>query len=548
MEHHAADAKTGRGDIAVEDHRHTHGRYGPVTDIGATTVLEFIDRECAAHPHAPAVHVPGRVVSYAELDQLADTVANRLISKHGIGPSDTVAIAARAGIEFTASLLGTLRAGAAYLPIDITYPRQRIEQIFRASHARLIAITPGTGVDLFLERDAHHSGSGSTTLESLLAAPDEVESALVRPAIGPPDPAYVIFTSGSTGEPKGIVQTHRCLANFVAWQVAESGLGRGRRVLQSAPLSFDVSVQEIFYTLASGGCLYVPDKDTKSDVRALVDFIIEAKIEVVDFPQSLIETIMSLPTNFQHAPALRHIVSAGEVVRITPALEALLKQRPELTIHNHYGPAENHMVASHSISSLRGNIEPLPPVGSLIWNTYVYILDESKRPVTDGEVGEIYIGGDGVARGYTDPVLTGSSFVPDPFRPGSRLYRTRDRGSWRPDGIMELHGRMDDHIKIRGYSVEPREVEAHVARLPGVQSVAVFGVRRPGGAMELQAAVVGEPRSAVDLRRSLLAILPDYMVPVRWWLVEDFPFSPNGKLNRNALPGPAARPLPAVRC
>ncbi|MEU0240458.1 amino acid adenylation domain-containing protein [Nocardiopsis sp. NPDC006198] len=519
-------------------------RHGPVVDIGATTVLEFIDRERAAHPHAPAVHEQGRVVSYAELDQLADTVMGRLIGKHGIGPSDTVAIAGRAGIEFTAAVLGTLRAGAAYLPIDITYPRQRIEQIVRAGDAGLIAFTQG--VDLLLERDAPRSGS--TTLESLLAAPDEVESAPVRPAMGPADPAYVIFTSGSTGEPKGIVQTHRCLANFVAWQVAESGLGRGRRVLQSAPLSFDVSVQEMFYTLASGGCLYVPDKDVKSDVRALVDFIIEARIEVVDFPQSLIETIMLLPTNFRHAPALRHIVSAGEVVRITPALEELLEQRPELTIHNHYGPAENHMVASHSISSPRGNIESLPPVGSLIWNTYVHILDESGRPVADGEIGEVYIGGDGVARGYTDPVLTRSAFVPDPFRPGSRLYRTKDRGSWRPDGIVELHGRMDDLIKIRGYSVEPREVEAHVTRLPGVRSGAVFGVRRPGGAMELQAAVVGEPRSTVELRRSLLAVLPDYMVPVRWWLVEDFPFSPNGKLNRGALPGPAARPLPAVRC
>ncbi|WP_170068019.1 amino acid adenylation domain-containing protein [Lentzea guizhouensis] len=527
---------------------HTHGRYGPVVDIGATTVLEFIDRECAAHPHAPAVQAPGRVVSYAELDQLADTVAHRLVSEHGVGPSDTVAIAAQAGIEFTAALLGTLRAGAAYLPIDITYPRQRIEQIFRASHAKLIAITPDTGADLLLERDDIQSGSGSTTtLESLLAAPGEVEPALVRPAIDPSDPAYVIFTSGSTGAPKGIVQTHRCLANFVAWQVADSGLGRGRRVLQSAPLSFDVSVQEIFYTLASGGCLCVPDKDTKSDVRALVDFIVDEEVEVVDFPQSLIETIMSLPTNFQHAPALRHIVSAGEVVRITPALEALLEQRPELTIHNHYGPAENHMVLSHSMSSPRGNVEPLPPVGSLIWNTYVYILDENERPVADGEIGEIYIGGAGVARGYTDPVLTESAFVPDPFRPGSRVYRTRDRGSWRPDGIVQLHGRMDDHIKIRGYSVEPREVETHVAQLPGVHSVAVFGARRPGGAAELQAAVVGEPPSVMELRRSLLAVLPDYMVPVRWWLVEDFPFSPNGKLNRNALPGPAARPLPTVR-
>ncbi|MEU6126305.1 amino acid adenylation domain-containing protein, partial [Streptomyces sp. NPDC047123] len=367
-----------------------------------------------------------------------------------------------------------------------------------------------------------------------------------RAGPAPEDAAYVIFSSGSTGAPKGIVQTHRCLANFISWQVDGSGLGRGRRVLQVAPLTFDVSVQEMFYTLASGGCLYVPEPYVRRDPRDLVDYVIDERIEVVDFPQSLIDVVMALPTNFAHAPELRHIISAGETVRVTEALRELLTARPELTLHNHYGPAENHMVASHSVSGAAGNLEARPPVGSLVWNTYVYLLDEQGEPVPDGEVGEIYIGGVGVAIGYTDAELSRRAFVPDPFRPGARLYRTRDRGVWRADRTLQLLGRMDDLIKIRGNAVEPREVEAHLMDFPGVRDAAAFPVVRADGAVELHAALTGDPPSAPDLRRALLAVLPDYMVPVRWWLAEDLPVSPNGKLDRKALPGPGAQPLSLV--
>lgn len=370
---------------------------------------------------------PGREVTYAELDRLADTVAGRLGSDFGIGRGDTVLIAARAGAEFTAAVLGTLRAGAAYLPVDTTYPPERIEQILRASSAELLVMAdPGA-------LDTGAPGLRATGLAGLVA-PDPAGSAAaaVRRAPAPGDPAYVIFSSGSTGKPKGIVQTHRCLANFISWQVDGSGLGRGRRVLQVAPLTFDVSVQEMFYTLASGGCLHVPEPHVRRDPRDLIDFVIDERIEVVDFPQSLIDVVMTLPTNFEHAADLRHIISAGETVRVTEALEGLLTRRPEITLHNHYGPAENHMVASHSMSGVAGNLEPRPPVGSLVWNTYVYVLDEDGVPVPDGEVGEVYIGGAGVALGYTDPELSRTAFVPDPFRPGERLYRTRDRGCGGP--------------------------------------------------------------------------------------------------------------------
>ncbi|MFE3554134.1 amino acid adenylation domain-containing protein [Streptomyces sp. NPDC059193] len=521
------------------------GHAGPVVDTGVSSVLELIDREVAAHPGAPAVREPGREVTYAELDRLADTVAGRLGSDFGIGRGDTVLIAARAGADFTAAVLGTLRAGAAYLPVDTTYPPERIEQILRASSAQLLVLADPEALD------TSASGTRATGLAALVA-PDPAGGAGAAgagrgPAPAPEDAAYVIFSSGSTGRPKGIVQTHRCLANFISWQVDGSGLGRGRRVLQVAPLTFDVSVQEVFYTLASGGCLYVPEPHVRRDPRDLIDFVIDERIEVVDFPQSLIDVVMALPTSFEHAPDLRHIISAGETVRVTEALEGLLTRRPDITLHNHYGPAENHMVASHSMSAAAGNLEPRPPVGSLVWNTYVYLLDEQGVPVPDGEVGEVYIGGVGVALGYTDPELSRTAFVPDPFRPGKRLYRTRDRGVWRAaDRTLGLLGRMDDLIKIRGNAVEPREVEARLADFAGVKDAAAFPVVRADGAVELHAALTGAPPPAPELRRALLAVLPDYMVPVRWWLVDGLPVSPNGKLDRKALPGDGARPLSLV--
>ncbi|WP_158920674.1 amino acid adenylation domain-containing protein [Streptomyces sp. NBRC 109706] len=507
------------------------GHAGPVVPIAARTVLELLDRAFAAHPDALAVVEPERITTYRELDRLADLAAGVLRTRFGVGRGDTVLVAARAGRAFTAVVLGVLRSGAAYLPVDLDYPAERIATLCRASSATLVVTAE--------PRERLVAAAEQTVADQLLTGdPGPAE----RPELDGDDPAYLIFSSGSTGVPKGIVQSHRCLVNLVSWQVHASGLGRGRQVLQFAPLTFDVSVQEVFSTLASGGCLVVPGRTARQDPRELVRFVVDEAVEVVDLPQSLIDVIMELPTNFAHAPALRHIISAGEPVRVTPGLRALLESRPELTLHNHYGPAENHMVTSHVMSSALGNLEPEPPVGSLVWNTYLYLLDERRRPVPDGEEGEVYIGGVGVGR-YTDPELTRAAFGDDPFRPGNRLYRTRDRGVWQPDGTLRLLGRIDDLIKIRGHAVEPREVEEGLRRCPGVADAAAFGAQRDDGSLELHAVLVGDPPVAVEIRRFLLTTLPDYLVPVRWWVCEKLPTGPNGKLDRKSLPGPGARPL-----
>lgn len=520
-----SDAETCRAITPVPGH------FGPVVPIGVNTVLELIDRRIAEHPSEPAVWEAGRTVTYAELDRLADRAATRLHREHGIGIGDVVLIAAEAGIAFTAAVLGVLRAGGAYLPVDLSYPEQRKAHIMRVAQAAL-AIRPAAS-PLPDHRPA-------ITLEALLAepGPTSVEPAVPpRPDLNATDISYLIFSSGSTSAPKCILQTHGCLANYAAWQATGSGLGTGRRVLQAAPLTFDVSVQELFSTLASGGCLYVPGASVRHDPRDLMEFIIDHHIEVVDFPQSLIDAIMSLPRNLADAPALRHIISAGETVRCDGELAALLARRQELTLHNHYGPAENHMATSHSVSATLGNIESRPPVGSVIWNVYVYVLDEDMNPVPDGEVGEVYIGGAGVGRGYSNAALTETGFVDDPFQPGARLYRTRDRGRWRiADDTLELLGRIDDLIKIRGNAVEPREIEEQLIKLTGVAGAMVFPCDRADGVRELHAVVEGDPPGFGHIRKALLAILPDYLVPARWWSADTLPITPNGKLDRLARP------------
>ncbi|CAM3273121.1 amino acid adenylation domain-containing protein [Stackebrandtia soli] len=506
------------------------GHAGPSVRIGAVTVLESIDRVVKRKPDTLAVVASDGRATYAELDFRADTAASGL-SRRGVGRGDVVLIAAEAGVDFTAAVLGALRVGAAYLPVDLSYPADRIAAIASTASAS-IRVDAGEEVD-----------AGAVRLRDLVSGAPEP---YLRPELTGEDTSYLIVTSGSTGAPKGIVQTHRCLANFVSWQVEASGLGRDRRVLQAAPLSFDVSVQELFYTLASGGTLYVPPRAVRRDPRALVRFVIDNDIEVIDLPQSMIDAMMAAPTSLANAPSLRHVISAGETVRVSPELAELLRDRPELSLHNHYGPAENHMVCSHSMSDRLGNVEADPPVGALVWNTYIRILDGERRAVPDGEVGEVYIGGVGVGR-YTDPELTGLLFLDDPFATGHRLYRTRDRGRWRSDGTLQLLGRIDDLLKIRGNSVEPREVEAHLSTLDGIRGAAVYGVRGADGAIALHAVIVGDPPPVPRLRAILLAVLPDYMVPVKWWTVAALPMSPNGKLDRRALPGVDPIPVPMRR-
>lgn len=489
-------------------------------------VVTAFDRQARLAPAAHAIVDEAGALSYGDLREVANRVAHHLTSL-GLERGDPVAVMIDGTRWSVIAALAVLKAKGAYTPVDAAYPPERVAAIFATKRPRLVLVHGSRPATVpAAARVADLAASDAFDRLSCMDPPHD---------IAPLESAYVIHTSGSTGTPKAIVQTHRCLANFTAWQVAGSGLGRGRRILQCASPSFDVSVQEIFHSLLSGGCLYVTDSRTRRDLPGLARRILADAIEIVDLPFSAINILFGPDALIAEAPALRHLISAGEPLTVTPAIAAFLARNPEVVLHNHYGPAETHMLASHSLRHGDG-IEARPPLGRPIPNTHALLCDDRLELVPDGEPGEICIGGDGLARGYLDRAMTAERFVPHPFIAGERLYRSGDVGRWRAGGELEILGRRDDQVKIRGFRVEPAEVEAALRRCPGVTHAAVATRMNGMGARELWGFV--DPQAAIResaIRAFLGARLPDFMLPTRVLAIDRLPLSPNGKVDRKAL-------------
>ncbi|WP_329423499.1 amino acid adenylation domain-containing protein [Streptosporangium sp. NBC_01495] len=441
----------------------------------------------------------GITLSYAELDERAEALADRLAAA-GAGPEKIVAIALPRSAEFVVALLAVLKTGAAYLPIDTTYPRSRIDLMLDTAGPLLVL-----GAD-----------------EPLPDAPPRAEV-----AIRPDHPAYVIFTSGSTGTPKAVVGTQRALANRLAWGADLAPVGV--RVAKSSPAFIDGST-ELLGGLVAGDTVVVADDDTATDALALAELIRRHDVNLVTVVPSLLAALMETGERAGGLGSVTTWVSSGE------ALPAALAERVPARLVNLYGCSE--AAGDSLIAEGAGGLVPIA-------NTVAYVLDAGLREVP---VGELYLAGDGLARGYLgDPARTAERFVASPFGPpGSRLYCTGDRVRRRRDGGLDFLGRADDQVKIRGFRIEPGEVEAVLAAQPGVRQAAVAVRSGP----RLVGYVVGEPGSehgsepGLDLdalRVRLGEILPDYLVPSVLVGLDRLPRTPNGKLDRRALPEPAVR-------
>ncbi|WP_197093714.1 non-ribosomal peptide synthetase [Nonomuraea sp. SBT364] len=490
----------------------------------ARTLPELFETTAARTPGAPALVLQDVELTYAQLDERANGLAKTLIDR-GAGAERLIAVLAPTSIDLVVAILAVAKSGSAYIPIDPDHPDARIAQLLAAAEPALVLTTAGMagrlpgGLDVLLIEDV----PGSPT------AP--------RPPVSLDQPAYVIYTSGSTGTPKGVVVTHRGLASLAADNIERYGITGGSRVLQFASFGFDASVANMLMAWAAGGALVLRPPDCLGGAD-LGDLMEGAGITHAVLPPQVLAT---LPDGAY--PRWETVVTAGEAC----SAEVVARWAPGRRMFNAYGPTE------FTVAALVAAAPPgaAPPIGTPLLNARVYVLDEHLQPMPVGVPGELYLAGDGLARGYLrQPGLTAERFVPCPFgAPGERMYRTGDVVRWRADGQVDFLGRADEQVKIRGFRIEPGEVEAVLNQRADVTTSVVVAREDQPGVKRLVAYVVParDAASPEELRGHLAALLPDYLVPSAVMHVDAIPLTPNGKLDRRALPEPWSRNLAAHR-
>ncbi|MFC4531322.1 amino acid adenylation domain-containing protein [Sphaerisporangium dianthi] len=529
------------------------------------TLHGLVEEQIARTPDRTAVTFEGASLTYAELGARADRIARRLRSL-GAGPRVPVAVCAERSLDLVAGLLGVLKSGAAYVPLDPDYPADRLAFMLADSGAEIVltqrrlretlpealrgarplplddpAEWPSGGA-----REPASSTPGRSGAPGEPSAPGEPDapgaSGAPRESGGgeadPGDVAYMIYTSGSTGRPKGVPNSHRGIVNRLDWMQKRFGLGEGDTVLQKTPASFDVSVWEFFWPLLAGARLVLARPGGHKDAAYLADLIRAEQVTTLHFVPSMLAVFLA-GEDVGTCASLRTIVCSGEELSADLATRCRAALSAEL--HNLYGPTEAAVdVSAWACAPAELTGRARVPIGAPIQNIRLYVLDARMEPVPIGVPGELHIGGVGVALGYHGrPSLTAERFVPDPYGPpGARLYRTGDLARWRPDGTLDFLGRLDTQVKVRGLRIELGEIEAVLREQPGVTDAAVVVREDRPGDKRIVAYLAGGAETA-GLRAALKLRVPDYMVPSALVSLAALPLSPNGKLDRRALPAPA---------
>ena len=419
--------------------------------------------------------------------------------------------------------LGILKAGGAWVPLDPAYPAARIDFLLRDSGVRVVVTNTAASAAL---------PCGPWRMLEL----GEIRGGCAEPPPGRPVPgnlAYVVYTSGSTGQPKGVMVTHGNLANLIAWHTETFGIGEDDRASQVSSFGFDAAVWEIWPYLAAGASVHFADDSSRREPEALRDWLVRQRITVSFVPTALAEHMIALP--WPAEPALRYMLTGADTLH---------RHAPDglpFTLVNNYGPTECTVVATSGIVPGAGTAGVLPAIGRPIRNTFIRIVDGKLNPVQDGETGELLIGGAGVTRGYHNrPELTATRFIQ---AAGQRMYRTGDLARLLPDGQIAFAGRVDDQIKIRGFRIEPGEIAAALQAHPGVCGSVVTAREDAAGERRLVAYLTGlaERCNERSLRDDLGRRLPAWMIPDDFVWLDRFPLTPNGKIDRGALPEPPRR-------
>ncbi|WP_019640672.1 non-ribosomal peptide synthetase, partial [Paenibacillus fonticola] len=492
------------------------------------TIHALFEEQAERTPEAEAVVFKSERLTYGELNAKANQLA-RTLRAHDVGPDKIVGIMAERSLEMVVGILAILKAGGAYLPIDPSYPAERITYMLTDS-----------GTDVFLT-----FGCETVPAEYIGAVLDLADSRIydantssLPPLSTSSHALYVIYTSGTTGTPKGVVMEHRSIVNLLDSQKRQTAL-EFTRTLQFAAYSFDVCAQELFSVLLSGGTLFVADEETKRNPQQLIEYIRTHKIGTVFLPTAYLKHVISDRSLCQHLlETIEHLVVAGEQLVLNDDFVQTVRHMNVL-VHNHYGPTESHVVSTYTIGANNG-YSLLPPIGSPITNTALYIVNRYNRLQPIGVPGELCIAGDSLARGYLNrPELTAEKFVDNPFVPGERMYRTGDLARWLPDGTIEYVGRIDHQVKIRGYRIELGEIEKQLQKHETVRETVVLALVDEQGQNALCAYVVADVELTVaELRAHVGKALPDYMIPAYFMQIERMPLTSNGKVDRKTLPKP----------
>ena len=502
-------------------------------------VHQHVERQAAQSPTAVAAEFPDQTVTYAELNRRANQLAHAL-QKEGVAPDVKVALSVERSLEMLVGLLGILKAGGAYVPLDPTYPQERLAYMLADSGAKVLL----TQSSLLPAMPAHQAKVICLDSDWGTVAQESEVNPTSRVSLD--DLIYIIYTSGSTGRPKGVALPQRAIANLLEWQLQNSACGVGDKTLQFTTLSFDVSCQEIFATLCSGGTLVMIDEEIRRDPERLAELVAEKQVNRIFLPfvalQQLAEAFAAQP---ELDLQLRELITAGEQLQTTPPLTTLFERLPACRLSNHYGPSETHVATAYDLPADPNTWDALPPIGQPIANTQIYLVDPFMQPVPIGVPGELLIGGDNVARGYLNrPELTTEKFIQLPITDNGSpitVYRTGDLARYRADGNIDYLGRIDQQVKIRGFRIEPGEIEAVLSEHAAVRETAVLAKPDSQGNKRLVAYVVTQPDQTVDaltLRTFLKDRLPEYMVPSLVMLLNEMPLTPSGKINRRGLPEP----------
>ncbi|MGB3193282.1 MAG: amino acid adenylation domain-containing protein, partial [Limnoraphis sp.] len=496
-------------------------------------IHQLFEEQVERTPDAIAVVLNTEQLTYRELNLIANKLAHYLKTL-GVKPEVLVGIYIERSIEMLVALLAIIKAGGAYVPLDFNYPQERLSYLLEDSRVKVLLTQPNKLTSL------PQNSAQVISLDPNWVSIEQYSQDNLNLQFCDDHLAYVIYTSGSTGKPKGVAMNHRPLVNLIRWQIQQSSATYGTRTGQFTSLSFDVSFQEILSTWCSGGTLVLIPEDVRIDATKLLQFLTQQNIERLFLPFVALEQLATSASVAQVLPNLCEVITAGEQLQITPTLVKFFDRLLNCQLENQYGPTETHVVSAFRLEGSPSQWSSLAPIGRPIANTQIYILDQSLQPVPIGVPGELYIGGDALAREYLNrPELTQEKFIQKPFSntQSKRLYKTGDLARYLSDGNIEFLGRIDNQIKVRGFRIEPGEIEAVLNTHPQIKQAVVTATEDAPGNKRLVAYLVTSDQSLTsnELYQYLKPKLPEYMIPRNFGLLEKLPLTPSGKIDRLSL-------------